>query len=85
MQTRFLHLQEWPPERFPLPTLQVLGLLVWALIADTTYHLHAAYGWVMFVSIFFWVATVLLFMTYLLQLPLKFYVIPWPLVVCNRE
>ncbi|XP_066860463.1 plasmolipin isoform X2 [Anser cygnoides] len=60
---------------------QVLGLLVWALIADTTYHLHAAYGWVMFVSIFFWVATVLLFMTYLLQLPLKFYVIPWPLVL----
>ncbi|XP_040427473.1 plasmolipin [Cygnus olor] len=59
----------------------VLGLLVWALIADTTYHLHAAYGWVMFVSIFFWVATVLLFMTYLLQLPLKFYVIPWPLVL----
>ncbi|NWZ18838.1 PLLP protein, partial [Asarcornis scutulata] len=59
----------------------VLGLLVWALIANTTYHLHAAYGWVMFVSIFFWVATVLLFITYLLQLPLKFYVIPWPLVL----
>lgn len=83
VQTQFLHLQEWPPEHFPLPTLQVLGLLVWTLIANTTYHLHAAYGWVMFVSIFFWIATVLLFITYLLQLPLKFYVIPWPLVVCN--
>ncbi|XP_075621951.1 plasmolipin [Balearica regulorum gibbericeps] len=59
----------------------VLGLLVWALIADTTYHLHAAYGWVMFVSIFFWIVTLLFFMTYLLQLQLKFYVIPWPLVL----
>ncbi|NXL67953.1 PLLP protein, partial [Chordeiles acutipennis] len=59
----------------------VLGLLVWTLIADTTYYLHAAYGWVMFVSIFFWILTVLFFMTYLLQLQLKFYVIPWPLVL----
>ncbi|PKU27764.1 hypothetical protein llap_21932 [Limosa lapponica baueri] len=61
--------------------LVVLGLLVWALIADTTYYLHAAYGWVMFVSIFFWILTVLFFVTYLLQLQLKFYVIPWPLVL----
>ncbi|XP_010583485.1 PREDICTED: plasmolipin [Haliaeetus leucocephalus] len=59
----------------------VLGLLVWALIADTTYHLHAAYGWVMFVSIFFWIVTVLFFVTYLLQLQLRFYMIPWPLVL----
>ncbi|KAM9623962.1 plasmolipin [Morphnus guianensis] len=59
----------------------VLGLLVWALIADTTYHLHAAYGWVMFVSIFFWIVTVLFFVTYLLQLQLRFYLIPWPLVL----
>ncbi|XP_026712661.1 plasmolipin [Athene cunicularia] len=59
----------------------VLGLLVWALIADTTYHLHAAYSWVMFVSIFLWIVTVLFFMTYLLQLQLKFYVVPWPLVL----
>ncbi|XP_068267658.1 plasmolipin [Nyctibius grandis] len=59
----------------------VLGLLVWALIADTTYYLHAAYGWVMFVSIFFWILTILFFVTYLLQLQLKFYMIPWPLVL----
>ncbi|NXW41876.1 PLLP protein, partial [Nyctiprogne leucopyga] len=59
----------------------VLGLLVWPLIADTTYYLHTAYGWVMFVSIFFWILTVLFFVTYLLQLQLKFYVIPWPLVL----
>ncbi|KFP01977.1 plasmolipin [Calypte anna] len=59
----------------------VLGLLVWALIADTTYYLHAAYSWVLFVSIFFWIVTVLFFVTYLLQLQLKFHVIPWPLVL----
>ncbi|NXN08171.1 PLLP protein, partial [Indicator maculatus] len=59
----------------------VLGLLVWALIADTTFYLHAAYGWVMFVSIFLWVLTLLLFIIYLLQLQLKFYIIPWPLVL----
>ncbi|XP_061863676.1 plasmolipin [Colius striatus] len=71
--------------RSPLGLLMVaqsvLGLLVWALIADTTYYLHAAYGWVMFVSIFFWILTVLFFMVYLLQLQLKFYVIPWSLVL----
>ena len=70
-------------EHLPRLALQVLGLLVWALIADTTYHLHAVYGWVMFVSIFLWIVTVLFFVTYLLQLQLKFYVIPWPLVVCT--
>ncbi|NWH67702.1 PLLP protein, partial [Geococcyx californianus] len=58
-----------------------LGLLVWALIADTTYYLHAAYSWVMFVSIFFWILTILFFVTYLFQLQLKFYMIPWPLVL----
>ncbi|NXA41617.1 PLLP protein, partial [Eudromia elegans] len=59
----------------------VLGLLVWALIADTTYYLHAAYGWVMFVAIFFWMLTVLLLVIYLLQLHLKFHIIPWSLVL----
>ncbi|NWH72118.1 PLLP protein, partial [Piaya cayana] len=59
----------------------VLGLLVWALIADTTYYLHAAYSWVMFVSIFFWILTILFFVIYLFQLQLKFYMIPWSLVL----
>ncbi|XP_051485381.1 plasmolipin [Apus apus] len=62
-------------------TQAVLGLLVWALIANTTYHLHAVYSWVLFVSIFFWILTVLFFMAYLLQLQLKLYMIPWPLVL----
>ncbi|NXU43288.1 PLLP protein, partial [Drymodes brunneopygia] len=59
----------------------VLGLLVWSLVAATTYHLHAAYGWVMFVSLFFWILTLLFFVTYLLQLDQKFYMVPWPLVL----
>ncbi|XP_059569650.1 plasmolipin [Alligator mississippiensis] len=59
----------------------VFGLLVWALIADTYYQAYAAYGWVMFVSVFFWLVTVILFVMYLLQLHLKLYMIPWPIVL----
>lgn len=69
------------PEHIPCFTPQVLGLLVWSLVAATTYHLHAAYGWVMFVSLFFWILTLLFFVIYLLQLHQKFYMVPWPLVV----
>lgn len=60
---------------------QVLGLLVWALIADTPYHLYPAYGWVMFVAVFLWLVTIVFFILYLLQLHLKWYTVPWPLVV----
>ncbi|KAL9839533.1 LOW QUALITY PROTEIN: plasmolipin [Geothlypis trichas] len=68
---------------FPISP-QVLGLLVWSLIAATTYHLHAAYGWVMFVSLFFWILTILFLVTYLLQLHQKFYMVPWPPpAICN--
>ncbi|XP_030914261.1 plasmolipin [Geospiza fortis] len=69
----------------PRCRMNVLGLLVWSLIAATTYHLHAAYGWVMFVSLFFWILTLLFLVTYLLQLHQKFYMVPWPLVlmICN--
>ncbi|XP_019360850.1 PREDICTED: plasmolipin [Gavialis gangeticus] len=66
---------------FPLLIPQVFGLLVWALIADTYYQVYAAYGWVMFISVFFWLVTVILFVMYLLQLHLKLYMIPWPLVL----
>ncbi|KFO71375.1 Plasmolipin, partial [Cuculus canorus] len=59
----------------------VLGLLVWTLIAVTTYYLNPAYSWVMFVSISLWILTILFFVTYLFQLQLKFYTIPWPLVL----
>ncbi|CAM5150356.1 unnamed protein product [Eretmochelys imbricata] len=59
----------------------VLGLLVWALIASTFYQPIPAYGWVMFVAIFFWLVTIILFAMYLLQLQMKLYMIPWPVVL----
>ncbi|KAL7978733.1 hypothetical protein Chor_013222 [Crotalus horridus] len=59
----------------------VLGCLVWALIANTYYQPYPSYGWVMFVAIFFWMVTVILFLMYLFQLQLKLYVIPWPIVL----
>lgn len=58
----------------------VLGLLVWALIADTPYHLYPAYGWVMFVAVFLWLVTIIFFVNYLFQLHMKLYMVPWPLV-----
>lgn len=65
----------------PSHPLQVLGLLVWALIADTPYHLYPSYGWVMFVAVFLWLVTIIFFVLYLFQLHLKLYMVPWPLVV----
>lgn len=65
--------------------LQGLGLLVWALIADTPYHLYPAYGWVMFVAVFLWLVTIVFFVVYLFQLHMKLYMVPWPLVVSLGE
>ncbi|XP_056381580.1 plasmolipin [Hyla sarda] len=59
----------------------VLGLLVWALIADAHYYAVAAYGWVMFVAVFCWVLTLILFIMILLQLQRRIPVVPWPLTV----
>ncbi|XP_069509436.1 plasmolipin [Ambystoma mexicanum] len=58
-----------------------LGLLVWALIADSHYHHVPAYGWVMFVAVFCWIVTVILFVLYLLQLHLKLPMVPWSIVM----
>ncbi|VTJ52144.1 Hypothetical predicted protein [Marmota monax] len=78
----------WPPAgvagawtQWPCLAPQVLGLLVWALIADTPYHLYPAYGWVMFVAVFLWLVTIVFFVLYLFQLHLKLYMVPWPLVL----
>ncbi|XP_012512880.1 PREDICTED: plasmolipin [Propithecus coquereli] len=59
----------------------VLGLLVWALIASTPYHLYPAYSWVMFVGVFLWLVTIIFFVLYLFQLHMKLYMVPWPLVL----
>ena len=62
--------------------LQVmLGLLVWALIADTPYHLYRAYSWVMFLAVFLWLVTIVFFILYLFQLHMKLYMVPWPPVL----
>ncbi|XP_033898080.2 plasmolipin [Acipenser ruthenus] len=58
----------------------VLGLLVWALIAGTTYVNHA-FGWVMFVSVTLWVITTSLFVVYLLSVPAKIQFVPWPIAM----
>ncbi|XP_030059595.1 plasmolipin isoform X2 [Microcaecilia unicolor] len=59
----------------------VLGLLVWALIADSHYHPYPAYHWVMFVAVFCWLMTIIFLVIYLLQLHLKLRVIPWSIVL----
>ncbi|XP_056341584.1 CKLF-like MARVEL transmembrane domain-containing protein 8 isoform X2 [Oenanthe melanoleuca] len=43
----------------------VLGLLVWTLIAGTEYFLYPAFGWVMFVAVFYWVLTVFFLIIYM--------------------
>ncbi|XP_029464599.1 plasmolipin isoform X5 [Rhinatrema bivittatum] len=59
----------------------VLGLLVWALIADSHYYNWGAYHWVMFVAVFCWLLTIIFLVIYLLQLHLKLHVIPWAIVL----
>ncbi|XP_045709599.1 plasmolipin-like [Phyllostomus hastatus] len=59
----------------------VLGLLVWALIADTFYHLCPAHGWVMMLlAVFLWLVTII-FVLYLFRLHMKLYMVPWPPVL----
>ncbi|KAG9474823.1 plasmolipin isoform X2 [Eleutherodactylus coqui] len=59
----------------------VFGFLVWALIASTNHYWVPAYGWVLFVSIFCWLVTIILFLIILLQLPRRIPVVPWPLTM----
>ncbi|XP_005997249.1 plasmolipin [Latimeria chalumnae] len=59
----------------------VLGLLVWALIAGSYYERHPEYGWVMFVTVLFWLLTIILFVIYVLRLYNKLPMVPWPIVL----
>ncbi|XP_073411064.1 plasmolipin isoform X2 [Dendrobates tinctorius] len=59
----------------------VVGLIVWALIADTKHYHVAAFGWVLFVAIFFWLLTLVLFILFFLQLHKRIHFVPWPLTV----
>lgn len=62
-------------------SLQVLGLLVWTLIAGTEYFLYPAFGWVMFVAVFYWVLTVFFLIIYMTMTYTRIPQVPWTTVV----
>ncbi|XP_016320780.1 plasmolipin-like [Sinocyclocheilus anshuiensis] len=59
----------------------IVGLLVWALIAATSYTSDPAYGWVMFVSVTLWLLSIALFVVLLLRFYQSLPSVPWPLVL----
>ncbi|XP_076842516.1 CKLF-like MARVEL transmembrane domain-containing protein 8 isoform X1 [Brachyhypopomus gauderio] len=59
----------------------VLGLLVWTLIAGTEYFRFSPFGWVMFVSVFYWVLTLFLLLLLLTRAHTRIPQIPWVTVV----
>lgn len=60
---------------------QVLGLLVWTLIAGTEYFRVPAFGWVMFVAVFYWVLTVFFLVVYITMTYTRIPQVPWTTVV----
>ncbi|XP_075684723.1 CKLF-like MARVEL transmembrane domain-containing protein 8 [Rhinoderma darwinii] len=58
----------------------VFGLLVWALIAGSEYFRFPAFGWVMFVAVFYWVLTAFLFIIYVTRAHTRIPKVPWTLV-----
>lgn len=70
-----------PPFSTPYLILQVLGLLVWTLIAGTEYFRVPAFGWVMFVAVFYWVLTVFFLIVYITMTYTRIPQVPWTTVV----
>ncbi|KAB1264232.1 CKLF-like MARVEL transmembrane domain-containing protein 8 [Camelus dromedarius] len=62
------------------PGQQVLGLLVWTLIAGTEYFRVPAFGWVMFVAVFYWVLTVFFLIIYITMTYTRIPQVPWTTV-----
>lgn len=60
---------------------QVFGLLVWTLIGGTEYFRVSAFGWVMFVAVFYWVLTVFFLIIYLTMAYTRIPQVPWTTVV----
>ncbi|XP_064025884.1 CKLF-like MARVEL transmembrane domain-containing protein 8 isoform X2 [Pogoniulus pusillus] len=58
----------------------VLGLLVWTLIAGTEYFLYPAFGWVMFVAVFYWVLTIFFLIIYMTMTYTRIPQVPWTTV-----
>ncbi|EPY77773.1 CKLF-like MARVEL transmembrane domain-containing protein 8 [Camelus ferus] len=59
---------------------RVLGLLVWTLIAGTEYFRVPAFGWVMFVAVFYWVLTVFFLIIYITMTYTRIPQVPWTTV-----
>lgn len=57
-----------------------VGLLVWSLIASIHFF-HSAIGWIMFVSVTFWILTILLFCILLFGVHQRISFVPWPLAM----
>uniref|UniRef100_A0A3Q2LNL0 CKLF like MARVEL transmembrane domain containing 8 n=2 Tax=Equus TaxID=9789 RepID=A0A3Q2LNL0_HORSE len=58
----------------------ILGLLVWTLIAGTEYFRVPAFGWVMFVAVFYWVLTVFFLIIYITMTYTRIPQVPWTTV-----
>ncbi|KAL6068042.1 hypothetical protein STEG23_032702, partial [Scotinomys teguina] len=58
----------------------VFGLLVWTLIAGTEYFRVPAFGWVMFVAVFYWVLTVFFLIVYITMTYTRIPQVPWTTV-----
>ncbi|XP_012883924.1 PREDICTED: CKLF-like MARVEL transmembrane domain-containing protein 8 [Dipodomys ordii] len=61
-------------------TGKVLGLLVWTMIAGTEYFRVPAFGWVMFVAVFYWVLTVFFLIIYITMTYTRIPQVPWTMV-----
>uniref|UniRef100_G3WWI2 CKLF like MARVEL transmembrane domain containing 8 n=1 Tax=Sarcophilus harrisii TaxID=9305 RepID=G3WWI2_SARHA len=59
---------------------RVFGLLVWTLIAGTEYFRVPAFGWVMFVAVFYWVLTVFFLIIYMTMTYTRIPQVPWTTV-----
>ncbi|XP_014403871.1 PREDICTED: CKLF-like MARVEL transmembrane domain-containing protein 8 [Myotis brandtii] len=68
------------PIQDPAWKLQILGLLVWTLIAGTEYFRVPAFGWVMFVAVFYWVLTVFFLIVYITMTYTRIPQVPWTTV-----
>ncbi|CAH2282926.1 CKLF-like MARVEL transmembrane domain-containing 8 [Pelobates cultripes] len=58
----------------------VFGLLVWALIAGSEYFHFPAFGWVMFVAVFYWVLSVFFLIIYITRAYTRIPKVPWTLI-----
>ncbi|XP_037702472.1 CKLF-like MARVEL transmembrane domain-containing protein 8 isoform X1 [Choloepus didactylus] len=76
----------WPGEQeesqiaSSLSSEKILGLLVWTLIAGTEYFRVPAFGWVMFVAVFYWVLTVFFLIIYITMTYTRIPQVPWTAV-----